>query len=593
MGGRHMKWAIALVAAILGAGGMAFGADPVAELGKDPRNQPSGQSSSPNFGFQFYTPNYVEGGATDNCKTIPKQGDNRALVATDGVWMPENPDPIRKTIAGDTVTFEGRTGQCYYIVTGRYVNAGGGGTGGEGTPPTWQSDFNSDQGPYFVVYINESQRSDDDFFTMSDASRVTVELRNAEGITGSVHFKLSQEPLEGAGEILFVDADGSPVDPDMVRVVFPGESAVAYAKGAHVGVVSITAHQTDHQGNPPPVEGVPDVGDGSTSGAIVDSVWLVTHNPKWEKNVAQTRDYCKQAELMSNKLYVTCQETGDLRAELYEKKAFGDLLGHKYLFSVSPTSQSGGVTTFAFDPSKDSETDGHKTDADGAIYIEGHKLSSPSASSPAPRDFQVVIKRNSDDSVVKRQDVKIGPAIELLQFNKTKLLDLQSLDPYTDEYAYQMGGAGYGLQIDYNYYTWFKFLADCGDGIVQFENASQDEVTAVNGSRPGTMGANGKAYLIPNASELLEYNCWSHAVKWEGFDDTFHGQFNQHEEAQKTFMEGDPLPSPASPDNLVGEGCYKLTFGVKLNADPSQKQRFSVVFVVKHKKDSGPGAREF
>lgn len=580
-----------VLAAVAFANQSAFAGDGQAQLGQDPRLPANGQTISDNFGFAFMQNVQKGSPQTDTCATVDKQG-NHTLTAIDGVASPENPEPILCTLNGDTATFSGRTGDGYYMVTGAYGGGGGGGGAGGGIAPTWQSDFDTNPDeiytPHFVVYINERYRSDDDEFTMNDSSRVTVELHNAVSVMGSVHFKLSQIPLEGEGAVTFVDASDTPIDPDQVHVVFRGEPFVIYAKGLHVGVVSIIAHQTDFNGNPPPVSGVPDVKTGTASGPVVDTVWLVTHNPKWEK-FAQAHPYCKQAELMSNKLYLTCDGGAD-KAGLYQKGLFGDT----YICDGQKEQVEGGVR-FVFDPSSGSSA-GHKTDADGSIYIEGVKLNEPNANSPSPKDFVIKVIDGSGN-LLRKQDVKIAPAIELLEFNKTKLLDLQALDPSTDKHAYQMGGGGYGLQIDYNYYTWWKFLPDCGDGIVQVENATQDEVTSIDGSRPGTMATDGKAYLIPSASELLEYNCWSHAIKWEGFDDTFHAAaptgFGQNEEAQKTFMEGDPLPSPATPDNLVGEGCYKLTFGVKLKSDSTQKQRFSVVFSVQYKKDSGPDARSF
>ena len=171
-----------------------------ARLGVDARpieRRPVGLEDTPaNFGFAYMTD--VQSTFMDTCKTLPKN-DNAgvSLRATDGVASPENMEMIYHQCNGDTVNFMGRTGQCYYMVTGVYVQ--GQGTGPGSGKPIWHSDFdtNQSQTPHFVVYVNDRYRSDDDQIS-GDTDVVWVEVEGAS--RGSVHyFVLSQAPLPKIG----------------------------------------------------------------------------------------------------------------------------------------------------------------------------------------------------------------------------------------------------------------------------------------------------------------------------------------------------------------------------------------------------------
>jgi hypothetical protein len=167
---------------------------------------------------------------TDTCQTLPKSEDNATLVATDGVASPENPEPILQIVgkdangnnAPDTVTFTGRTGDCYYMVSGNYARNGGtaqsgaaaGTTGGSG----WTADFDTKSSSWhFVVYINERYRSDDDYFLIGLASMVNIEVANPTdpNCPHPIYFQLSQQPTVpgGNGQVEIMTDDGANVEP--------------------------------------------------------------------------------------------------------------------------------------------------------------------------------------------------------------------------------------------------------------------------------------------------------------------------------------------------------------------------------------------
>ncbi len=150
------------------------------------------------------------------------------------------------------VTFEGRTSQCYYIVTGTY-----GGSGGSGPPPQWNSEFDTNfSTPHFVVTINDRDSSNDDQFCQGYPSLIRVELVDYLNQTGGYGwFTLSQKPTYqgGTGSVIFVDANGNPIQldtngntaPFMVTTSSPNVDV--YAEGADLGDVEITAQQASGQ----------------------------------------------------------------------------------------------------------------------------------------------------------------------------------------------------------------------------------------------------------------------------------------------------------------------------------------------------------
>ena len=268
---------------------IATAGDGHAQLGQDPRSPENGKITSDNFGFAFMQNVLKDSPQSDTCTTVDKHG-RHTLTAIDGVASPENPEPILCRLSGDTATFEGRTGDCYYMVTGLY--GGGPGTGGSGDISKWNSDFdtNSDElnARHFVVYINERYRSDDDRFVIDGTSSIAIELHNTLSGSYQRYFKLTQQPLSGNGSVVFVNSDGTPADPDQVYQITPDQPVCVYAKGADEGVVVITASETAPSGGPPtanpaskpatasaPVEKalsiVPDDGQIGTTGGIVAS----------------------------------------------------------------------------------------------------------------------------------------------------------------------------------------------------------------------------------------------------------------------------------------------------------------------------------
>jgi hypothetical protein len=222
------RWQTGVVAVAIGVlTGLAYGADGQATLSIDQRGRPAPD----NFGFAFMenVQRSSPGGATftDACQTLPKPGDNATLVAMDGVASSENPEPILRIVgkdangnnAPDTVTFTGRTGDCYYMVSGNYVSNGGttaqSGPGQSTGGPGWTADFdtNSDT-THFVVYINDRYRSDDDCFFVDRVSTVYVEVANPKS-TSTIGFRLSQQTLSEDGVVQILQDDG--VTPEPIR----------------------------------------------------------------------------------------------------------------------------------------------------------------------------------------------------------------------------------------------------------------------------------------------------------------------------------------------------------------------------------------
>ncbi|MFW6106686.1 MAG: hypothetical protein ACOC8H_00850 [bacterium] len=240
------------VVLLVGQFGSALGANPQARLGTDERSGPC----APNFGFAYYEKGDPSpGGATDICSTLDSAG-NDTLKAKDGVASPENPEPILHFVGQDgdnTVTFVGRTGNCYYIVRGVHRSSGGGGGGsgggtGGGSAPQWLAEFDSNQETArFVVTLNDRNRSDDDLFVLGERSLIRVELHDEDDATGgSTQFTLSQQPtsLGGTGLVRFVDSGGNEVDPDVPRTVSTdAANEEVYAEGVELGHVTITAQK--------------------------------------------------------------------------------------------------------------------------------------------------------------------------------------------------------------------------------------------------------------------------------------------------------------------------------------------------------------
>lgn len=282
------KWSlpgmtVAVIAVVTSSVQMVLAADGQAQLGQDPRQPANGKIISDNFGFAFMQNVEKKGvggqGFTDTCTTLDKKG-NHTLTATDGVSSPEHSEAILFTLKGDTVTFSGRTGECYYMVTGKYGGGGsGGGQGGSaggagGATREWNSDFDTDRDetntPHFVVYINARYRSKDNYFRIGSNSVVSVELHNRLGVTGTRYFKLTQQPLlNTGGAVTFLKDDGTPVDPDKVYPINPDGTVSVFATGATEGTVSVIAYETNSTGGGPATQ--PTVQQGTATAPVVAS----------------------------------------------------------------------------------------------------------------------------------------------------------------------------------------------------------------------------------------------------------------------------------------------------------------------------------
>jgi hypothetical protein len=235
---RALLWLLCALA-VLAPAPTSYCASGEATLGEDQRNRPC----PANFGFAYYEKDATE---VDICTTLDNSG-NHTLVATDGVASPENPEPIMHYVGldgEDTVTFVGRTEECYYIVTGTRAS-GNANVGGRVTK--WNSEFDSNQETaHFVVTINVRERSDDDVCVEDIPSLVRVELHDEVYATpGYASFVLRQEPAPGGtAAITFVDSGGNAIDPDEPRTVYvDSPNTDVYIKGAELGTVIIIADE--------------------------------------------------------------------------------------------------------------------------------------------------------------------------------------------------------------------------------------------------------------------------------------------------------------------------------------------------------------
>jgi hypothetical protein len=201
MGSQPTTGLLVVLLSVAMGGQLAWAASGEAQLGVDERNRPCGL----NFGFAFYT---ADGSTTDTCTTLDSSG-NHTLVVTDGVASPEIAEPVLKeSMSGDTITFSGRTGDCYYMVSG-----GNGSAASGGGAPQWTSDFDSSTSPHFVVYINDRYNSSDDVFTYGNISTVSIELANPAD-SNPVSFRLSQQsPNNGNGKVDILQDDGATPEP--------------------------------------------------------------------------------------------------------------------------------------------------------------------------------------------------------------------------------------------------------------------------------------------------------------------------------------------------------------------------------------------
>jgi hypothetical protein len=254
---------ILLVVAMTACGSqMALAADGTATLGTDPRPYAVVLSSNvykipgtdwdwvgSNFGFAYIQNVQKNSVQTDYCATIPSAGDTRVLKAIDGVASPEVPEAIIRTL-GDpfdhVVKYEGRTQDCYYLVIGTYSSSGG--AGGPGGTSRWYSEFdtnNSRSSPHFVVTINDRYIEGDDVFEISS---ISVEMQNAENVSGQVHFILQQESLLNTqGEVIYNDSNASVSN---VHSVDNDNQECVNATAVTAGLVSIKAVETDVDGVP-------------------------------------------------------------------------------------------------------------------------------------------------------------------------------------------------------------------------------------------------------------------------------------------------------------------------------------------------------
>lgn len=239
----------------------ASAADGMATLGEDPRpyavilssnvqkipdvsNWVSGQ-----FGFAYMQDVQKGSSQTDYCYTQPRAGSSATLKALDGVASPENAEPIVRTVgypSANAVKYEGRTGDCYYLVMGTYA----GGTGGSGGETShWYSEFDTNQNPaspHFVLTINGRYSSIDDRIELGYGSfPITVELQNSGHNPGEIYFRLFQTPLDAvefSGAVSFVDGDGATSG---VHAVNNTSQEMVFAVGSASGMVSLIAMQTD------------------------------------------------------------------------------------------------------------------------------------------------------------------------------------------------------------------------------------------------------------------------------------------------------------------------------------------------------------
>ena len=201
-----------------------------------------------NYGFAFMRGVTKGTPQVDVCVTTKNGG--TPLTVTEAVASPEYFEPVMASIDGEAVTFTGRTGDCFYMVTG--VPGSGIGKAPPGADPVkWHSDFDTNNdgvSPHFVVYVNDRYCASDDYFLMDSTSAVRIELHNYGAIAGTVKFTLNQTSSAGGGAVTFIDpVTGHEVvstdEPTHTYDLEPGVTATVQVKGRTPGIVTIQASQ--------------------------------------------------------------------------------------------------------------------------------------------------------------------------------------------------------------------------------------------------------------------------------------------------------------------------------------------------------------
>ncbi len=326
--------------------------------------------------------------------------------------------------------------------------------------------------------------------------------------------------------------------------------------------------------------------------------WLVTHDPKFEKDHAQrVPTKYKQAELMNNKAWatITCSSAiaPTIQAELWDLGGTNTKICNGHYVGYC-----GGKAVFEFRTTVGSTTTGAKTDTDGSIYVEDMLLPEGLEGWKLGEHTDYYIRFYQGATKLAEHDIRIGPLFSGLSVSPNVLAETPAtFDPYEDTFDIitGWGGVWYGMQIDYHLNgnvvgefahpvnssstTMFSFMTDSSVPLAE------------RGDMTGT-------HYLYMPSSLLIAAAADYTIKWEGFNELLYAYTEQ---ADAIFMSADqdnheaelarpwgPTSAPqshkgATPLHLVGEGKYKMRIGCKREFDQSQVQRLQVGFEVQYR----------
>ncbi len=310
--------------------------------------------------------------------------------------------------------------------------------------------------------------------------------------------------------------------------------------------------------------------------------WLVTHDPKFEKEYAQKSSAVRQAELMNNKAEIILKPAPGATYSVtlyYQATIFGFSKKTK-IVDAHKAKEKNGLLYYElrlFKPKK-TKTDKKqtKTDEEGNIYVEGQKLDNGPS-----KNYRIVVK---DEKTNKTWEVpiRIGPLLTDLDF-APKIQAGETFDPYTNEY--DIGDPeGYGMQI--NYYLLEDDVEGCLEQGAVFGIENDPEVPEEE------KGDCGETHLLHMSEKMLTNG--DHKGKWEGFNSNLKDR-GQIEKIDETLLNGkeaelsEPNWAPGqkwkgiAPQSVCAEGKYIMRVELKRKEDPSQVQKIHISFEVKYR----------
>lgn len=345
---------------------------------------------------------------------------------------------------------------------------------------------------------------------------------------------------------------------------------------------------------------------GSDPEIIESTAWLVVHDPIFEQDHCQSTSVppCQQAELMTNVAEVWVSKGScdgavpeqDFAVSLWED----DFLSSDDFIVNGFEEDSVDTIRFRFDTTVGSTTGGAKTDANGAIYIEGAQLPEGPSSVPA---VSYLFKLFVDRSLAESTPVVIAPILTDLSYSPDILANPpNTVDPYSDLFSEPSEFGSDNCSVSFP-----PLGYDCGEGFGLTSEYDLDDdisnfsISLSNNPDNGTPGdiVNGVYGLLIDDSALMTSGIINKKVKWEGFIDNSEviDTAGHRERANEVFMDGmeaerselwpmgdqiNQVFRGMSPGSLAKEGDYWMTFQLARSNDGTQVQELTIPLTVKY-----------